>query len=322
MDVHILIPVYNDWASVSHLLEELSDICKDRPESVAVTLIDDGSTAESGFDSERIGRLDGLVALDVIELTVNVGHARAIAIGMSALTAEKSGDVLIVMDGDGEDKPSDVPRMLDRFAEKPGFVIVAQREQRSESMTFRFFYQIYKWFFRIMTGRSITFGNFCLCPWPVARKLSYMPELLSHLAGSLLRSHFKIDRLSTDRGARYAGQSKMRFTSLLQHGLGSIAVDLDPVLIRLLIGLSAFIGLLFLGLIGITSIRFFSEIAIPGWATTSFGLVAVLLTQSVVFAVLLLFISLKTRHLMQMIPAYCYKDYINSCVSIYPGRDS
>ena len=72
----------------------------------------------------------------------------------------------------------------------------------------------------------------------------------------------------------------------------------------------AIIGLLAAALVVIVGIRLFTDFAIPGWATTAFGLVSVLLVQSVVFAVLLLFISLKTRSLSESVPAHRYGDYI------------
>ena len=309
-DIHILVPVYNDWDAVRRLLEELNAVAGGRTETIAVCLVDDGSASGCDFEAAFLDGLDRLAGLEVLELASNGGHARAIAIGISALTAEEEGRAVLVMDGDGEDRPEDAARLLDRFAERPDRVIVAQRRRRSEGLAFRVFYRIYKVVFRAMTGQQITFGNFCLCPWPIARRLTFVPELWSHLAGCLLRSRVAIDLLPTDRGTRYAGKSRMRFTGLLQHGLGAIAVDLDRVLIRLLIALASFIGLLALALIVIVVIRLFTDVAIPGWATIAFGLVSVLLVQSVVFAVLLLFISLKTRGLSESIPALRYGDYI------------
>ncbi len=320
-DIHILVPVFNDWAALRQLLSELNGVAGTRPESIAVCLVDDGSATPHGFDAEMLAGLDRLAGLEVIELAANGGHARAIAIGLSALTAEGEGKAVLVMDGDGEDKPEDIARLLDRFNAQPDRVVVAQRRRRSEGLLFRLFYRLYKLLFRAMTGHAITFGNFCLCPWPLARRLTHMPELWSHLAGSLLRARVAIDLLPTDRGARYAGRSQMRFTGLLQHGLGAIAVDLDRVLVRLLVALGSFIGLLALALIVIIFVRLFSEVAIPGWATTAFGLVTVLLVQSIVFAVLLLFISLKTRNLAESIPALRYRDTIAARhVLIAPGR--
>ncbi|MEX0921645.1 MAG: glycosyltransferase [Rhodovibrionaceae bacterium] len=309
-DIHILVPVYNDWAALRQLLVEINGVAGARAERIAVCLIDDGSATPHDLDAQTLSSLDKLAGLEIIELASNGGHARAIAIGLSAVTAEYQGKAVLVMDGDGEDKPEDIARLLDRFNERPDRVVVAQRRRRSEGAAFRLFYRIYKLLFRAMTGQAITFGNFCICPWPLARRLTHMPELWSHLAGSLLRARVAIDLLPTDRGARYAGRSQMRFTGLLQHGLGAIAVDLDRVLVRLLIALGSFIGLLALALLGIILVRLFSEVAIPGWATTAFGLVSVLLVQSVVFAVLLLFISLKTRNLSEAIPALRYGDYI------------
>ena len=67
-----------------------------------------------------------------------------------------------------------------------------------------------------------------------------------------------------------------------------------------------------LSLIGIIAVKIFSDLAVPGWATTAFGLVAVLLLQSIVFAFLLLFVSLRTRGLPQVIPAQSWRGYLST----------
>jgi hypothetical protein len=65
-------------------------------------------------------------------------------------------------------------------------------------------------------------------------------------------------------------------------------------------------------------VKIFSDLAVPGWATTAFGLVAVLLSQSVVFAFLLLFVSLRTRGLPQVIPAQSWRLYLRGEQPLVP----
>ncbi len=308
-DARILIPLLDDWESVGRLLLDLERTASEAGQSYAVLLVDDGSAETCPLDAATVAGLSHLRPLEVLTLAVNQGHARAIAIGLSALVESGGTAPLVVMDGDGEDRAEDVPRLL-AAGRGHRHIVVAERRRRTERLGFRLFYGLYKKLFRLLTGRRITFGNFCLIPHDVARRLVHRPELWSHLAGTLIAGRWPIERLPTDRGRRYAGQSKMNLPSLVQHGLGAIAVDLDRVLARLLLLLTLVIVGLGLALAAIVVVRISTDMAIPGWATTAFGLVAILFAQSVVFAVLLLFVSLRTRGLQAVIPARDWRGYV------------
>lgn len=309
LDAQILIPLLDDWESAERLLADLDAAAAAAGQRYGVLLVDDGSAAPCPFEADRAAAWPRLAPLEVATLAVNQGHARAIAVGI-ALLAERGGEApLVVMDGDGEDRPQDVPRLIAAGKGRPA-VVVAERRRRTERLGFRLFYSLYKLLFRLLTGRRLTFGNFCLLPAPMARRLAHRAELWSHLAGTLVAGRWPLERLPTDRGRRYAGRSKMNLPALVQHGLGAIAVDLDRVLARVLLLLSLVILVLGVLLAAIVGVRLFTDLAIPGWATTAFGLVAILFLQSVVFAFLLLFVSLRTRGLQSVIPARDWRDYL------------
>ncbi len=308
-DAQIVIPLLDDWESVGHLLRDLDRTAAAAGQSYGVLLVDDGSATPCPLDATAAAALPRLRPLEVLTLAVNQGHGRAIAIGLASLAERGDAAPILVMDGDGEDRAEDVPRLLAAGAGHER-IVVAERRRRTERLGFRLFYGLYKLLFRLLTGRRISFGNFCLIPIAVARRLAHRPELWSHLAGTLIAGRWPIERLPTDRGRRYAGRSKMNLPTLVQHGLGAIAVDLDRVLARVLLLLSLVIALLGLLLAGIVVVRLTTTLAIPGWATTAFGMVAILFLQSVVFAFLLLFVSLRTRGLQPVIPARDWRDYV------------
>ena len=64
------------------------------------------------------------------------------------------------MDSDGEDKPSDIQRLLEQLKQDGLDVVVATRRSRVESLRFKLFYLVYKLLFRILVGRVFGFGNF------------------------------------------------------------------------------------------------------------------------------------------------------------------
>jgi len=206
------------------------------------------------------------------------------------------------MDCDGEDAPEDIVEMLRVADSQPSAIVVASRAKRSEGGTFRAFYSLYKLAFRWLTGKSIDFGNFCLLPAEAAKRLAYMPECWNHLAAAIVKSRLPILRVPTARSRRYVGRSSMNLVSLVIHGFSAISVFSDAVLTRLflLVGLTcmAAIGTGFATVI----LRFFTNLAIPGWATNAFGLSALFFLQSLTLLVVLIFTSLSNRSAKPFIP--------------------
>src|SRR5262249_28722076 len=154
----------------------------------------------------------------------NLGHQKAIAIGLAYAVANDLADVFVVMDADGEDRPSDVPRLLAAIESGPEYsVIVAQRTKRTEPLAFRVLYQIYRLLFFVLTGYKISFGNFSAMPIAAARRLVAMNELWVNFPATLIRSGLHLIELQTEKGKRYQGQSRMNFVSLITLGFGAVS---------------------------------------------------------------------------------------------------
>ena len=232
----MLVPIFNDWASAAQLLADLDRVAGERGESYSVVMVNDGSTEPGSFAPESIRRLSNLNRIQVVHLVSNFGHARAIAVGLGTVADRDDIEAVVVMDADGEDRPEDVGRLIDAAAGEGDAVIVAHRADRSEDLVFRSYYVFYKVLFWLLTGSQISFGNFCLLPRTIVQKLVYMPELWSHLAACILRSRLPLAKVPTSQGNRYFGVSKMNLVSLIEHGLGAIAVNLETVLVRILLG--------------------------------------------------------------------------------------
>ena len=116
-------------------------------------------------------------------------------------------DAVVVMDSDGEDRPSDVERLLDIWKTKPNGIVVGRRARRSETFVFRFFYVLYKALFRALTGQRINFGNFCLIPRIALQSLVHNPAIWNNLAGAIKRSRLACADMPVDREIRLSGES-------------------------------------------------------------------------------------------------------------------
>src|SRR5688572_12449615 len=223
-NIIILIPVFNDYESLNILLDRLPASLKSFTDTKFTVLVaDDGST-----DPVNIA-VPEFLSLQVLHLRRNIGHQKAIAISMAWVCENLECDKLLVMDGDGEDSPGDVARLLQSSITEPDKIIFAARSSRQESRSFRFFYNIYKIVFRTLTGRPITFGNFLVMPKSILVKVVYYSEIWNHVAAGIIKTGLPYLSIPANRSRRYAGISRMNFHSLLMHGLGAITVFIDII---------------------------------------------------------------------------------------------
>ncbi len=278
MNVTVLVPIYNDWDSLKQLLREL-DRAISRAHRLHLVVVDDGSTEpkpENLVDPDLVA----FASATYLRLKCNVGHQRAIATALSWIGSAANQYPVIIMDGDGEDKPSDVPRLLEAFISNEGKVAVfAERTKRSESLLFKQFYALYRLLHWLMIGLSVKIGNFSVLPHGYIEGLTVSNYLWYHYAATVVRTRMDFITIKTARGRRYSGNSKMNFVSLVRHGVSAIAVHAEVLSVRMLIAscIATLLGLAVLA--GLIWIRLFTTLATPGWTTTASGVIAVLLLQ-------------------------------------------
>jgi polyisoprenyl-phosphate glycosyltransferase len=310
----IVVPVYNDWASFSILLEKLNEVAPSLPVSLLVMGIDDGSTEpepEWQPITESGPRWPALNGVEIVQLAANVGHQRAIAVGLCVAVADHDPDAVLVMDGDGEDRPEAIQLLLDQAGSRKDFCVVAQRRRRTENLTFKLGYIVYKAVFRIVTGKKISFGNFSLTSRGYVRRLVMVSDLWNNLAAAVLRSRLPVDRVPVDRGHRYAGKSKMNFVSLIVHGMSGISVYAETIYVRMLLLTVALVALTMLSVPILLVIRIYYPLrATPGWATTvTFSLIIIFL-QVFLTTLSSILMILNNRVQRLVLPFTDYKPYV------------
>ena len=303
----ILMPLYNDWEALSILLPTLERELSAHGMKAAILIADDGSTAPApaGF------RQDSFTAIESIEILLlrrNLGHQRAIAVGLAYIEANRPCHAVVVMDCDGEDNPRDVPRLVKECRANEGQkIIFAARTRRAESLAFRFFYQLYRLIHFLLTGVKVRVGNFSVIPWPVLKRLVAVSELWNHYAAAVYKARLPMALLPTQREKRLEGRSQMNLVGLVVHGLSAMAVFGDRIGVRLLIVVS--LGMVLAGgaLIGVVGIRLLTTLAIPGWATFVSGIVLVMLIQMLLVILVFAFVILAARDTASFIPG---RDYV------------
>jgi hypothetical protein len=301
MKIAILTPVLDDWPAFGRLLQEITAVVSDLPLVIEIVAVDDGSSVP--FELYRPALLPGVIrSVEILHLGLNLGHQRAIAVGLVEIARREDLDGVLVMDCDGEDRPADLPKLFAASREYPESIIVAQRVQRSESQSFRTSYAIYKCLFALLTGQRIYFGNFCFMPKACVRRLVFMSEIWNNLPAAILRSRIDYIPVATTRGRRYFGRSRMNWTGLIAHGLSAMSVYIDIAFVRILVGALTLAAMTLLGIAAAVAIRFLTSLAIPGWTTTVVGVLGLLLMQVAVMAVPMLLLVLAGRNSRPIVP--------------------
>ena len=236
----ILIPVYNDWKSVFKLLEEINVQLDGWEADVSVVIINDASTEERPVNTSL---LKNLKSINIVNMRENRGHARCNAAGLRYISENSDFDLVIPMDADGEDRPAELGPLLCKGYEYPNKVVTANRVKRSEGLFFKFCYLAHKYLTFIFTGKSIKYGNYTCLPKFAVNKMINNSATWSSFSGSLAKI-FKDENLtsiSSIRGTRYFGPSKMSFVNLLKHSLSIIAVFKTALLIRSIFFLTVYL---------------------------------------------------------------------------------
>ena len=168
----------------------------------------------------------------------NLGHQRAIVFGLRKEAAEiRETDIVVTMDSDGEDKPEDLPRLLERLLLNPRNVrllVLARRTKRQETLTFKALHLGFKSVFRLLTGRVIQTGNYAAYRGWVARHTIFHPHFDLCYSSSLLSLSLPVDYVPCERGRRYCGESRMGYFRLAIHGMRMLMPFMDRIAVRAL----------------------------------------------------------------------------------------
>jgi len=281
----VVTPIYEDVEASSRLFKEIKDQFQ---ENVFLVAIDDGSVKQPVPIASLMNvKIDGVI----LQLRRNVGHQKAIAIGLGYVSDQISSEqFVVVMDSDGEDLPSTIPELLSQLEDPSVDVIVAQRKSRVETLRFKLFYAIYKRFFNLMTGRPIIFGNFMALKREAVQRLVVMHELSIHVAGAVIASKLRAKACSVHRGPRYAGKSKMNFVGLVLHGFKALMVFAEDVLVRVGIGCGLIAGFSLVALVVAIILKIIG-FATPGWFSIALGILVLMLMQTGALALMTLMLT-------------------------------
>ena len=225
----ILIPVFNDWDSLKRVMEEINENVKEFKDiNFECLVINDAST----IDRPKLIKPNHISTFKIINMKMNKGHARCNAFGIRYVFQNNEFDNLILMDGDGEDRPMEIKNLVNTIVTNPNISVVAKRVQRSEGPIFQFLYKMHKLITFLFTGKKINFGNYSILTKKDVEKIYSEASLWSSFSGTIKKNIKKLNEINSFRGLRYFGPSKMSLFKLLIHSFSIIAVFKYQVFLR------------------------------------------------------------------------------------------
>ncbi|MCI5056840.1 MAG: glycosyltransferase [Flavobacteriales bacterium] len=276
----IITPCFNEESTITKFLERLEININKLDKKFLILVVNDGSTDATNTKLNEYSIKSSNVSLKILNLKFNVGHQGAIFQGL-LFCKHLDYENIIVMDADGEDQPEAIPLLL----EQEGYQIVTvKRKKRSESLFFKLSYSIYKLIFKVITKKTIDFGNFCMIDRTIVERIQHTSFI--HFPAYLLKQKAKTTFIKFDRGKRIDGKSKLGLKGLLFHAFKSM-IEFAEDLLLLFLRLFVVIMIIFLFVLGnILYQKFISHTAILGWFSTLAISLLILATLCIGFFIL------------------------------------
>jgi polyisoprenyl-phosphate glycosyltransferase len=268
----IVCPSYSDVEAFTLLRERILEVLRASPahraRPVRFVVVDD----TGGFDPET-DCLRGYGDVTVISPPFNLGHQRAIVFGLRLVeSAIDEADLVVTMDADGEDRPEDLPLLLEPLLEGSGDrrrLSVARRTKRTESIRFRVMYFFFLIMFRTLTGVTVRNGNYAAYRGWLARRMLLHPYFDLCYSSTLVSLDIPVTPVPLPRGTRYAGRSRMNLFRLLMHGIRMLTPFTDRIAIRAMTAFTAIFGIGVLLSLALVATEVFTSASIPGWTTAT-----------------------------------------------------
>jgi len=310
------IPVYNDWQAVAVLIEKLDHEVAILDGSVSILIVDDGSAEH--VPAKLTKAPSNIDKIEIIHLRRNLGHQRAIAMGLSYIYANYVCQAVLIMDGDGEDDPKDVKTLIDHCCKRElRKIIFAKRSKRSDGIVFQLGYISYKIVHYFLTGIKVEVGNFSIIPYQLLNRLMGISEIWNHYAAAVFHARLPLEMVAIPRGERIAGKSKMNIISLVVHGMSAISVFGETVAVRLLCFVGLLVILTLAGLAATVLIKIFTGLAIPGWATNLTGLLGIVLLNLLLLATFSVVLMLNSRDRLSFLPLRDWQYFVENNRTIH-----
>ena len=263
--ISIVVPVYNEQDNLKEFHKRINAIMNDTGYDYNLVFVDDGSKDSSAFILKQLVEEDNHV--EAYLLSRNYGHQMALTCGLD----NADGDAVITMDGDLQHPPELLPELI-RLWEEGSEIVMTKRLATEDAgflknITSACYYKL----INIMSKVEITPGgsDFRLMDKKAVEAFRLYRERARFIRGMVSTLGFNVSVVEFVAPPRFAGHSKFNLHKMLHFALDGITA-FSNLPLRWAFYLGLFFGLCSLLLLGhVFYVKFISDDAVPGWATTT-----------------------------------------------------
>ncbi len=264
IEVSVVIPIYNEEGNLPELHRRLDAVFQtDLKVTHEIILVDDGSKDTSWALIQGLCQKDPNVK--GIKFSRNFGHHIAITAGMDIA----KGHAVVLMDGDLQDQPEEIPKLYAQY--KQGFdVVVGVRVQKKHSFFKRTTSSIFMYCVNNLLGSKITMDShiFRIMSRKVVDHLGQFRERDRFITGLISYLGFKQIGVAVRHAPRYAGETKYSFFKLIRLAVNTItAFSYRPLQLASVFGFIVSM-VSFLAILYLIIKKIFFGISFVGWTST------------------------------------------------------
>ena len=260
----IVIPVYNDEDVLDELNRRLIPVAEAIAEDFEVIFIDDGSKDQSWKILVQLQKSNP--KLKIIKLARNFGQSNSTAAGLD----HAKGDIIVIMDSDLQDRPEDIPKLIDSMEENDTDMAIVKWISRKDSFSKKFVSR----FFHTVSDRITNLhyepglGVFRVIKKSALDQIKNIPETTGTTLSLMYWSGFEYCIVELRRDARYAGASGYNLRKMLKLAADRIfSYSLFPIRVATYAGLTIG-GLSFVFGILLILKRLLNDNIPAGWTST------------------------------------------------------
>jgi len=216
MDISIVVPVFNEQDNVKKLHEEIVEALKKMDRSYEIIFVNDGSVDKTLENCRK------LKPLKIINFRRNFGQTASLDAGFK----EAKGNIIVAMDGDLQDDPANIPKLLNKMKEG-GFDLVASwRRVRKDSLSKKLLSKGADMLRKFLLNDGIHDSGCMLRAYrkECLEKLDLMGEMHRFIPATLGMRGFKIGEVEVNHRPRIHGVTKYNYKRLLKGFLDVLGV--------------------------------------------------------------------------------------------------
>lgn len=263
MKISIVVPIYNEEQNLPELHRRLTLVLPGMVgDSYEIIVVDDGSKDSSW---SKICELSGRDPhFKAIKFSRNFGHHIAITAGMDYA----SGEAVVLMDGDLQDQPEEIPKLYAHFLK--GFdVVFGVRKERRHTLLKIITSKLFILFINKITGSEVPINShiFRIMSRKVVDNLNKFRERDRFITGLISYLGFKQVGIEVIHGARFAGETKYSWFKLFKLAINTVtSFSYRPLQVASYLG-TLLSGISFLAIIYLIMLKLFWGIKFEGWTS-------------------------------------------------------